>query len=70
MDYKSPFCAHILSVDFDATPNQIVSCPCGFQYRVGDLREFAKLNQQIESAKGKLATLVKSMAERSRNRPG
>ena len=67
MDYKSPFCAHILSVDLDATPNQIVSCPCGYQYRVRDLQEFARLNEQIESTKSKLAALVKSMAERSRN---
>lgn len=59
--YGTPFCTHSFT-ESQLAGQELVSCECGNKYKPAALREFAKLQAEIQEAQSSLGALVKSMA--------
>mgnify|MGYP000116611353 CR=1 FL=1 len=68
MYLKTPFCNDQIEIaTSQLQSDEIVSCHCGYRYRVIDLVEFQRLTDRQAKLQSEISTLVKSMIERRRD---
>lgn len=68
MYLRTPFCNDEVEVAAHQTESdEIVSCNCGYQFRVSDLIEFQRLTAQTEELKIEISNLVQRMIDGRRD---
>ena len=64
--YETSVCQHIFTEE-DLKDNEQVVCPCGYSYRVSNLREYAKLSKKFSETQKKLVELERAILAETRN---